>query len=108
MLENYVSALIKELKKWGGRFDRPIDSIYFGGGTPSVLGDKIKPIMDAISEKFSILDGAEITAEINPEASMQFLQSAKESGVNRISMGVQSGIDKELETLGRSHTVNDA
>lgn len=108
MLENYVSVLIKELKKWGGRFDRPIDSIYFGGGTPSVLGDKIKPIMDAISENFSILENAEITAEINPEASVQFLQSAKESGVNRISMGVQSGIDKELETLGRSHTVNDA
>ena len=78
MLENYVSALIKELKKWGGRFDRPIDSIYFGGGTPSVLGDKIKPIMDAISENFSILDSAEITADINPEATLEFLRNTIE------------------------------
>lgn len=108
VLENYVSALIKELKKWGGRFDRPIDSIYFGGGTPSVLGDKIKPVMDAINENFCILENVEITAEINPEATLEFLQTAKNVGVNRISMGVQSGIDKELETLGRSHTVNEA
>ncbi len=108
MVEDYVSALIKELKKWGGRFDRPIDSIYFGGGTPSVLGDKINPIMDAIKQNFCILDNAEITAEINPEASIQFLKSAKEVGINRISMGVQSGSDEELKILGRNHTVNKA
>lgn len=108
IVENYVSALIKELKKWGGRFDRPIDSIYFGGGTPSVLGEKIEPIMDAINTNFRVLEDAEITAEINPEASLEFLKSAKNSGVNRISMGVQSGLDDELKILGRSHTVSDA
>lgn len=107
VLEDYVSALIKELKRWGGRFDRPIDSIYFGGGTPSVLGKKIEPVMDVIRNNFCILDNAEITAEINPEASLEFLLSAKKEGVNRISMGAQSGIDSELKMLGRNHTVNE-
>lgn len=108
LIEDYVSALIKELEKWGGRFDRPIDSIYFGGGTPSLLGEKIESIIDAVRQNFNVLSDAEITAEINPEASLEFLKSAKISGINRISMGIQSGNDDELKVLGRSHTVSEA
>ena len=108
MLDKYVTALIKEIKKWGGSLDRPIDTIYIGGGTPSLLGNRIEPILKSVYESFKVCEDAEITAEINPNAKYDFLQSAYNIGVNRLSMGVQSGNDDELMLLGRSHTADEA
>ena len=104
-MDEYVSALSKEIKRWGGLIDRPIDTIYIGGGTPSLLEDRIEKILQAVRESFTVLEDTEITAEANPETSEQFLQSAFSCGVNRLSFGVQSANEDELKMLGRTHTL---
>ncbi len=108
LINDYLSALYREMQKWGGRLDRPFDSVYIGGGTPSVLGGRIEELMSKVRECFNIVSGAEITAEINPEAEDDFLTAAKKSGINRISMGLQSADDGELKALGRRHTAAEA
>ncbi len=109
MAKKYADALKKEIKKWGGRLDRPIDTLYIGGGTPSVLGDKIVGVIDAVKQNFTLSVDAEITVEVNPHsASYDFLYAAKSVGANRLSIGVQSGNDEMLKTLGRTHTRRDA
>ncbi len=108
MLNTYKTALIREIKKWGGEVkDRPISSVYLGGGTPSLLGSAITEVMDAVKQNFNILPSAEITAEVNPESAAEFLPAAAEAGVNRISIGAQSGNDEMLKTLGRIHNSKD-
>lgn len=108
MLDKYVEALYREITKWGGSFDRPIDTIYVGGGTPSLLGVRILPLMECIRKNFKIADNAEITAEVNPDSHAEvFLPNAKKAGVNRISIGAQSGDNEMLKTLGRTHTAED-
>lgn len=108
LLNEYLSSLILQIKQWGGKLNRPIDTIYIGGGTPSLLSDRIIPLIDAIRENFRVCENAEITAELNPTFSDGFLRYAKQAGVNRISVGVQSGSDSTLKALGRSHTAYDA
>lgn len=105
----YLSALKEEIIKWGGLADRPIDTIYIGGGTPSLLGEKIGDILKSVYDNFNVLKDAEITVEANPcSITPEFLKSARESGVNRLSIGVQSGNDNELKVLGRTHTASVA
>lgn len=105
----YLSALKSEIIKWGGLTDRPIDTIYIGGGTPSILGEKIGDIVKTVYDNFSVEKNAEITVEANPcSVTSEFLKSARESGVNRLSIGVQSGNDNELKVLGRAHTAKTA
>ncbi len=107
-LNVYLSALKGEIKKWGGAIHRPIDTVYIGGGTPSLLGEEIITLLDCIKENFTILDNAEITVEANPSSCSDFLQFAKAAGVNRLSIGVQAGNDETLKILGRTHTTADA
>lgn len=87
-----------------------IDTIYLGGGTPSIIGaERIASIIYEIKKCFKVSQNAEITVEINPECSrfgFDFSQLA-ESGVNRISMGMQTSIEEELKLLGREHTNQD-
>ncbi len=104
----YLSALKCEIQKWGGKLNRPIDTIYIGGGTPSLLGEHIMPLGDIIRQSFKVTDDCEFTVEVNPSSSDDFLQYAKQAGVNRLSIGVQSGYDNTLKTLGRTHTADDA
>lgn len=109
LIDRYVSALIREIEKRGGPFGRPVDSIYFGGGTPSLLGERVEQVLDAVRRHFTLSEDLEITAEANPTAAdIPFLKAAKRSGVNRLSFGVQSGLDEELKTLGRNHTAEEA
>ena len=109
VIERYLSALEKEINKWGGLTDRPIDTIYIGGGTPSLLKERIGDIVKKVKDSFLVTDNAEITVEANPcSISEEFLLSAKKAGVNRLSIGVQSGNDKELKILGRMHTAKKA
>ncbi len=108
-IDAYVTALIAELSRWGKTVQRPVDTVYFGGGTPSLLGERVLPLLDAVRENFSVLPDAEVAAEINPsDDAEQFLTAAKEGGVNRLSVGLQSGINRELEVLGRTHTAETA
>ncbi len=108
--KEYVLSVINELEKWGGRTARPIDTLYIGGGTPSLLSpENLKEIVLAVKSNFNLLNGAEITVEVNPHSNTkEFLKAAKEVGVNRISVGVQSSNPEELKMLGRRHTFSEA
>ncbi|MBQ4119503.1 MAG: radical SAM family heme chaperone HemW [Clostridia bacterium] len=108
LIDSYVSALKRDIKQWGGYINRPIDTIYFGGGTPSLLGKRLIPLLECIKNNFKVCSDAEITLEVNPQKDIEnVLKSAKQAGVNRLSIGAQSGIDSELLTLGRTHTKSD-
>ena len=107
-LSVYLSALKCEIKKWGGKLNRPIDTIYIGGGTPSLLGREIISLANCIKENFTVLENVEFTVEVNPSSSGEFLSFAKSAGVNRLSVCVQSGCDEILKTLGRTHTASEA
>ncbi len=107
-LDAYLSALKCEIQKWGGKLNRPIDTIYIGGGTPSLLGEHIVSLSHTIRQSFSVTETCEFTVEVNPSSSGEFLKFAKLAGANRISVGVQSGCDNTLKALGRTHTADDA
>lgn len=105
---DYVTALQREIKQWGDKLGRPIDTVYFGGGTPSLLAEFLPEIMSAVKSSFKVLAGAEITMEMNPgDNAEEVLDFALKSGVNRLSIGVQSGDNEELGILGRRHTVEE-
>lgn len=109
LAERYVEALIQEIRSttYAGRH---VDTIYFGGGTPSLLTpSQLERVLIAVHERFQIGDAAEITLEINPgSATHEKLREFRRLGVNRASFGVQTFADAELAKLGRSHTVADA
>ncbi len=107
--EKYVRALCFELKKWGVRNARPINSIYLGGGTPSLLSEnQLGKILSSVKESFEITKDCEITCEVNPNSAHSFLEYAAKLGINRISVGIQSANDSELKVLGRLHTFQEA
>ena len=109
MLGKYNEGLISIIKKEGGRLCRPlVDTVYLGGGTPSLLGERIIPVMKAVRESFCVTEVAEITLEINPSGNSEnILSAAKKAGVNRLSIGAQSGDNETLSLLGRTHLVED-
>lgn len=107
--KGYVDKLCSEIEKWGRLNTCPIDTIYFGGGTPSLLSsDELAKIMSTVRASFVIADDAEITCEVNPGDDSAFLKTAATLGVNRISIGIQSSSESELKLLGRRHSFNDA
>lgn len=87
-----------------------IDSIYFGGGTPSVYSPKeIQSLIDEVARYFNINKNAEVTLEANPDdLSHDYLQALKESSVNRLSVGIQSFHDEDLILMNRRHTGEQA
>lgn len=87
-----------------------VKSIYFGGGTPSVMPEAFfENTLASIYENFKVLSGAEITVEVNPEsAGLQKLKELRAAGANRLSMGIQSFDDRVLKTAGRIHAAADA
>lgn len=118
IVESYVSAVTKEIKNFDfGNFADPLtqprpikaDTIYFGGGTPSLLsGKQIEKILTAVHEKFSVAADAEITMEMNPATvTLESLKDYRSLGVNRASFGAQTFDDAELRRLGRKHTAAD-
>ncbi len=104
--DDYTDALVREIKSLE-KCD--IDTIYFGGGTPSFIkAENIAKIMNAVKSHFNVYKNAEITLEANPATlSVDKLLSYKNSGINRISLGAQSFIDDELKILGRLHSADD-
>ena len=106
--DEYTKRLITVIKERGGKISRPVNTVYFGGGTPSLMYERLIPVMQAVRESFSVEKEAEITLEINPDgASERILTAAAEAGINRLSVGAQSGSDKMLALLGRTHTAAD-
>ena len=86
-----------------------VDTIYFGGGTPSLLPTaSVNKILNTISSTFSVDTNAEITLECNPAtADLSYFKDIRSMGINRLSMGLQSAIDHELSLLGRAHSFGD-
>lgn len=107
--EEYVSAVLRNIRHYGDT-ERKVSTVYFGGGTPSLLTSvQIGSIIDEIRNCFSIDEQAEITIEANPcTLSAEKLSELRNTGVNRLSIGVQSMIDSELKMLGRVHSAERA
>ena len=107
--QGYVEALIKEIRLTQ-RQDVNLKTIYFGGGTPSVLSVcEIGSILKVIRECYNIDAGGEITLEANPgTVDAKYLYSLRELGINRLSLGVQSLDETDLAFLGRCHSVEEA
>lgn len=105
--KNYVNALCKQIDAAGDK--RPVASVYFGGGTPSSIDPAlITEILCKLKERFTILPDAEITIEVNPKTVCErSLRIYRDSGFNRLSIGLQSANDDELKLLGRIHTYDD-
>lgn len=107
--ENYIEALLTEIDKREVSDKYVISTIYIGGGTPSLISSKnIKRILDKIYDKFRIDSYPEITIEVNPgTATKEKLEDYKNSGINRVSIGLQSTQNRLLELIGRIHNFED-
>ena len=107
-MDAYTRALIRALD--GVPFETgQLDTVYFGGGTPSILGGRrLAILLETVRARFGIAQNAEITAECNPHSTLKdTLRQMKSAGFNRISLGMQSAVDAQLRSLGRLHTVGD-
>lgn len=90
--------------------NEPVDSIYFGGGTPSLLTEtELQRLLEALHQYFQIASSPEITLEANPDdLSLEKLRSLKEAGINRLSIGIQSFYEPHLRYLNRAHSASEA
>jgi oxygen-independent coproporphyrinogen-3 oxidase len=106
----YVGALQEEIGRAEVSMTRQVDAIYFGGGTPTTLStEQLSGLIDLCRRSFDVASEAEITAEANPgSVSLDYLKSLRAAGVNRLSLGVQSFDDGELQMIGRAHSAADA
>jgi len=116
LAERYVAAVISEIESWREvAAPSPVDTVYFGGGTPSLLAPaQIESILTAVRSRFEIVAGAEITLEINPgdggasaAAKQQNFSELRGLGVNRASFGAQTFDGRDLKQLGRTHSADD-
>ncbi len=110
--ENYVARLVEDIansrqvaSELGCRFDATADSIYLGGGTPSILdGAQLLRIFAAVRDQFTVTPDAEITVECAPGTlTPALIETLRQCGVNRVSLGVQSFVDQEAQSVGRLH-----
>ena len=108
-IKSYTDSLISEIESYKCEPKRRINTVFFGGGTPSVLDiDDFERIVLAIREVFEICEDAEFSAEVNPATvTVEKAHSFKRLGVNRVSIGLQSIRENELKILGRIHTCED-
>jgi len=107
----YVKALcrnMEEASRYIGKWTA--DTVYFGGGTPSLIGLRhLTEILKTVQKRFRLSNAAEITLEANPDSiDPRILKKLRKAGFNRLSIGVQSAIDSELAAVGRIHTFAQA
>ena len=107
--KTYIQALIKEIAVMDAFHNGEADSVFFGGGTPTTIKPYyIDKIIDALGQSMTIVKDAEITLEANPgTVDASTLREYKRIGINRLSFGLQSADNAELNTLGRIHTFED-
>ena len=111
LLDSYIEATCKHIKEAGSLAPNyQVDTIYFGGGTPSFFGaDGMAMILSAIRRGFDVLHDAEITFEANPDSvSQKLLSRLRNEGFNRVSLGIQTDDDAILQKIGRPHTYSQA
>ena len=108
MMEDYIAAVIKDIQLTPSP-QQPLQTVFFGGGTPSLLSPtQLGQILQAIAQHFSLADDAEISMEIDPGTfDRDRLQGYLDVGVNRFSLGVQTFEEELLKVCGRSHNLND-
>jgi oxygen-independent coproporphyrinogen III oxidase len=106
----FVEALLKEIDLFYTGGDKNVETIYFGGGTPSLLtNEDIKKILDKVRSQFTVSPGTEITLEANPDdITEDKLFAWKEAGINRLSIGIQSFFEEDLQWMNRAHNAQQA
>lgn len=109
LMDGYVRRLISDIERHSGDFCGVVDTVYFGGGTPTLLKERhFGSIFEAISKNYTVDGGAEISCECNPATvDGKYLGSIRKIGINRLSIGLQSANDCELRALGRAHSFAD-
>jgi oxygen-independent coproporphyrinogen-3 oxidase len=111
LMRPFVEALCDEMQLWAPFVeDRRVETVFFGGGTPSLLPlDEVKLVMSSVREAFELALGTEVSFEANPgTVNGDYLRGLLAAGVNRISFGVQSFHDDELAALDRIHSAEEA
>lgn len=108
--DKYTEVLIDKIKLWSSKTKCDVATVYFGGGTPSVLGaERLCKILSSIKNSFNIIYNAEITVEVNPDTGKTIdFDALYNVGFNRLSIGLQSAVGEELKALGRIHTSEEA
>jgi oxygen-independent coproporphyrinogen III oxidase len=108
--QEMVNSIIREIEIRAKEITSPLSSIYFGGGTPSILDKyQLEAIFKAISDNFFISHEVEITLEANPDdLSLEHLQFLKSTGINRLSIGIQSFREEDLRFMNRAHSSQEA
>ena len=110
-MDDYLKALIAHLRETGPLTKGyQVDSIFFGGGTPSFFGDKrLRSVLSEVEKRFDVARDTEVTVECNPDSvDEKMLARLRRAGVNRLSLGVQSACDAQLSALHRPHTFEQA
>lgn len=110
-LEKYTRGLAAEIEQRASSYDgQPIHTVYFGGGTPSLLTPaQIERLLTKLDQAFGLNSHMEITMEANPATiDFKYLRGCRLAGINRLSLGVQSFVDRELRLLGRLHSAQDS
>ncbi|BAZ02131.1 putative oxygen-independent coproporphyrinogen III oxidase [Tolypothrix tenuis PCC 7101] len=107
-ISQYVEVLTQEIPT-APRFGQPLKTIFFGGGTPSLLSiEQLQQILTALEQHFGILPGAEISMEIDPGTfDLAHIAGYRSLGVNRVSLGIQAFQEELLKLAGRSHSIAD-
>jgi oxygen-independent coproporphyrinogen-3 oxidase len=108
--EDMIAAICKELSLRKEELASPLKTIYFGGGTPSLLSEKeINHIFETIKEHFGVENDAEITLEANPDdLTKDVIKQLAKSPINRLSIGVQSFFEEDLKLMNRAHSEKEA
>ena len=109
-VDHMVNAIRQEIRLRKQDAKLPVETIYFGGGTPSVLTpQQLKVLLSEVYNQFEIVDNPEITLEANPDdLSPAYILAIQKLGINRLSIGVQSFLDDELKLMNRAHNASQA
>jgi oxygen-independent coproporphyrinogen-3 oxidase len=112
LAEQYVRSLAREIESFetaDAREEEEVDTVYFGGGTPSLLTRaQVARVLEAVRKRFRVCVDAEVTMEMNPgTVTPELARAFRSEGVNRASFGAQTFDDRELRRLGRTHTADD-
>ena len=107
--EDYTRALVRAVEGCPAPPGTPVPTVYFGGGTPYLLGDGLLQVLEAVQGRFSLLEDCEITLEANPgDLEEEGLRRLREGGFCRLSLGLQAGEAEGLGLLGRRHTPEES
>ena len=105
-----VNAICSELELRKSEILEPVETIYFGGGTPSLLDlNEINQIFESIFKNYSVISNPEVTLEANPDdLTLDKIKELKSTPINRFSIGIQSFFDEDLRLMNRAHNANEA